>query len=249
MLLSCEPSVEELALTACEGVPGLSMDGAGQALLTDVVTQDVLDHWRATEPRAGLGHLGPISYGVVRANVTCEVVSTSGSTVQVRRTEPALVWPFDKEEVEDLPTREVVFELEVGDTPAGRRVLVDVEKAVAEAEAAAAAPPDEGLAKLDALEAWFPDPMIRFERRLIEERAVLAKVVESPRLDLETGTLSFAYDEPEDLEQLEITVACPDATDTVDVPNVAAGAELVLLAPVEVGEGCSARVTRVTLPR
>lgn len=249
MLLSCGPSVEELAVVACEGVPGLSVDAAGQALLTDVVTQDVLDHWRTTEPRAGLAHLGPIPYGVVRANVSCEPVATEGGTVRLKRTEPDLVWPFDKEEVEDLPTRQVELTLEVGETEAGRRVLLDLDRAVAEADAAAAAPPDEAFAMLDALAAWFPDPMIRWERRLVEERALLAELVDAPQLDLETGTLQLTYGGAQELERLELTVTCPDASDTLDVPNVTTGSELVLLAPIEVVEGCTAQVTKVVLPR
>lgn len=248
MLLSCGPSVEELAVVACEGVPGLSMDAAGRALLTDVVPADVLETWRTSEPRAGLAELGPIQYGVVRANVSCRVASSEGGTVELVRTEPALVWPFDKEEVEDLPTREVSLALEVADTAEGRRVLIELDRAVAEADAAAAAPPDEALAKLDALEAWFPDPMIRWERRLVEERALLPTVADAVELDVETGVVRLGYAGPE-LEQLEITVSCPEASEALDVPNVATGAELVLLAPMEVGEGCSAEVTRVVLPR
>jgi len=249
LLLACGPSTDALAVAACEGVPGLSMDGAGQALFADLVTPDVLAHWRNTPPHAGLAHLGPIAYGVVRANVRCEAVSSRSDQVELVRHEPELVWPFDKEAVEDLPTRPVSVVLDVVETGDGRRVSLDLERASSELDAAHQASVPEALAALDALSGWFPDPMIRWERRLVEERAVLARLDGAARLDTELGTVHMDYTLDDDVEQLTLEVRCGERSDTLDVPNVGPGSELVLLSPIEVDASCTASVVSVTLPR
>ncbi len=168
---------EDLALRACELVPAVSIDGVGQALARGVILEEEQALWRQAPEGAALRAIGAPGLGVLRANSTCEVlgsVSTSQSVrVDLVRTEPdlALMGDFQRGEVRDLPTRARRLALSVVATPGGARVRVELARAREELEQArglaAAGQTAEALATFDALESWFGDPTLSWERDLI----------------------------------------------------------------------------------
>ncbi len=174
---------EEAAIAACEIVPGLVADGVGQALGRGVLAPAELAIWDSSGLSSpGLVAIGPAGLGVIRANSTCsvtgvEVQDGSALVISLTREEPDLDRQevFDRETVQDLPKRTRTLALRWADTEVGPRVHLELARAHQALERArvAAAAGDRGTADdtLRDLEAWFPDPLLRWERARWEQQA------------------------------------------------------------------------------
>lgn len=194
-LLACgtPTSPDWLATRACQGMPGLVIDAAGRAYLADAVDPAELALWEDGSVSPGIRALGVPGYGVIRANLICtvdEVVEgPDGVRVRMTRSENDLskLVPYDPREVHAQERVDRPFEVEIVDTPRGPRARVGLARARAEAEAARALGrqgDEEGaLAAFDALYAWFPDPMIAWEKEAV--RAERRRAFEHTQLDLE----------------------------------------------------------------
>lgn len=178
-LLACgtPTSPDWLATRACQGMPGLVIDAAGRAYMADAVDPEELALWEDGAVSPGITALGVPGYGVIRANLICtidELVETpEGLRVRMTRSENdiGILIPFQAREVHAQPRVDRPFEVVIVDTPRGPRARVGLARARAEAEAARAlghAGDEAGaLAAFDALYAWFPDPMIRWEKEAV----------------------------------------------------------------------------------
>jgi hypothetical protein len=167
--------VEQAARAACELLPGVVVDGVGQALGRRVVVSDELALWDQGGVSPGLETIGAAGLGVIRANSTCQVTeretTAHGLRVTLQRQEPDLdkqaTW--EREEVQDLPAIARTVVLDVVDTPDGRRIRLGVDRARTELAAAAALAEKgqlpQAVEALDALVAWFPDPLLRWQRQ------------------------------------------------------------------------------------
>ncbi len=168
--------VDLLATEACELLPGVVADGVGQALGRGVLSQSELDLWDQGGRSQGLDAIGAAGLGVIRANSTCTVTarSTSADGIQVTlvRQEPDLDLQeeWSRETVQDLERVSRTLQVRVVDTPDGRRVEVDLARArsaLDEARGLAeSGQRDSAIAALDALTAWFPDPLLRWQREV-----------------------------------------------------------------------------------
>ncbi len=178
-LASCsgQRSAERLAERACEIFPAVAIDGVGQALAREVILDEEQALWRSAPPGAALSELGPEGLGVIRANSGCRATSSEanseGRRVHLVRTEPdlSLMPLFTKAEVRDLPTLERELILQVVNTPMGPRVRVDLARALSELDEvrtlARSGRTRQAIEALDALEVWFGDPTLRWERELL----------------------------------------------------------------------------------
>ena len=168
--------VERLATEACEILPGVVADGVGQALGRGVIVETELALWDQGGPSAGLDVIGAAGLGVIRANSTCTVTgrqtSPEGVLLTLERQEPDLdrQEEWSRETVQDLERVARTLQVRVVDTPAGKRVQLDLARAraaLAEAQVLAERGDREAaLAGLDALTAWFPDPLLRWQRKI-----------------------------------------------------------------------------------
>lgn len=181
-----------LATRACEAMPGLQIDAAGRAYAADAVDPAELALWDDGSPSHGIRALGVPGYGVIRANAICTLDAIEGDRVRLTRSEPdvSILDPYVTRDVYKLPRVERSFEVEIVATEAGPRARVGLVRARAEAAAAwelARAGDEEGaLAALDALYAWFPDPMITWEKRAVSDFL---------RLSFEQTQLTLAVEE------------------------------------------------------
>ncbi len=185
--LGCSSSggVESLAVAACEIPPGVVTDGVGQALGRGVIDPEELAIWDVGGSSTGLDTIGPAGLGVLRANSRCKVTGRtregSNHRITLVREEPDLdaQAEWSREEVQDLPTVQRVLEVEVLDTPEGLRVHLDLARAqgsLAEARSLAAQEQwQAALAALEVLEAWFPDPLLAWEREALAQPTQVAE--------------------------------------------------------------------------
>lgn len=180
ILTGCGAQAEEdhLAVSACEIPPAVVNDGVGQALARGVVVPDELALWDAGGTSAGLAAIGPEGLGVLRANSACTITgreaTEDGLRITLDRSEPDLDQQaaFTLQEVQDLSTITRPVSLTVVETTAGPRVrlgLAQAQAALAEArDLAERGRHDDAQAAVDALAAWFPDPLLRWERDALQ---------------------------------------------------------------------------------
>lgn len=173
LLLACMgPDLDAMAVETCEALPGVAVDGAGQAMMRELVVAEELALWKADASYGAAGY-GPgielpglKGYGVLRANSRCELVSWDGDTAVLTRHEPdldAIDEEFEPEAVEGLPKRQVTLRLQLVDGEQGPRFRVGVVQAREQLDRAVALveiDPAAARAALDELAAWFPDPTL-----------------------------------------------------------------------------------------
>ncbi|GEM_PF-2770666 len=167
-------SADLAAIAACELLPGVVADGVGQALGRGVIDPEELALWDLGAPSPGLADIGPAGLGVIRANSTCRLDGRTphpkGLRLALTRHEPDLdqlaTWQLAA--VQDLPTVPRTLQLTWVDTAEGPRIRLGLAQAIAERDAARAlfeaGRPEDAIAALDALTAWFPDPLLRWQR-------------------------------------------------------------------------------------
>jgi len=172
---------EPVALAACQAVPGLSVDAAGLALLTPLLTDDELAVLRGGEQTRGHARLGDDAWAQIRAGAACEIASveSAGSgrwAVAMRRTAPA-VTPAGA--IGDAAAVELAWQVVDVD---GGRAEVGLVKAAARWKSAKEAAQKGNLklaaSSLRALANSFPDPMLAVdvaEMEAAEEMAAYQK--------------------------------------------------------------------------
>ena len=173
LLAGCAgPAPEQLALKACEAMPGIAVDAAALALTRDLIEPTEWAAWEVTPWTRGMKRIGPAGYGVLRANSDCRVdvvePAAEGWRARVVRGEPD-VDPndFDVAAVIDLELVPQDFFLDIIGTADGLRVRVGLEAAHARFAAATAALDAgrwaEAAGAFMALREDFPDPMLLWE--------------------------------------------------------------------------------------
>lgn len=218
-LVACEeppptdPAV--LADIACRGMPGISVDAPGRAFLRDAIDPEELALWDEDPYLAvGMEEIGLNGYGVIRVALRCRLESLTRDEAVFVRTEPDLdgFEPFKRKEVFKRPTVERELRLEIIDTPTGPRVRSGAAEAremvVAARAEAEAGRGDEAIARLQALQARFPDPMLRWELRAVEALAKQDRDRAQLSLLVEEDLLWAVNDGPEPLEPAPLPLDC-----------------------------------------
>lgn len=257
LFAACGPPTdpESLALAACQAMPGLSVPGAGRAMARDAVTPEELALWDEPDYAVGIRTIGLDGYGVIRANVVCEVEAiepqADGTTrVRLRREEPDVrgLEPWETRSVYKQERRFRTMTFDIVDTEAGPRARVGVAKARAEAEAAWALAHqgryDEAVAALDALDAWFPDPMILWEQRAMRERQRQEQQTATLALEVAEDMLWLVNQGEAPLAPGPLVLRCGEQTLDKAHPDLAPG-ERVALFP---GEGVDVSTCALALP-
>ncbi len=217
LLLGCSLQLapELKAVRACDAMPGLSLDSAGLAMTKGIIVDDERALWADNIAQGpGFERIGYSGYGVIRANLSCKLVSLEGGKAVLERQEPDIdqlpIW--EPTSVWDLPTRSVSLTYTLEETPEGLRVRTGLAQAMEAAEQARAlhqAGDAQGaISAWESLAKTYPDPMIRFE---IEEVQRLVKLEESDevlmgpegetRLSVLAGPVTLLVRTPQD---------CPD---------------------------------------
>jgi hypothetical protein len=249
LLLGCSLQLapELKAVRACDAMPGLSLDSAGLAMTKGIIVDDERALWADNIAQGpGFERIGYSGYGVIRANLSCELVSLEGGKAVLERQEPDIdqlpIW--EPTSVWDLPTRSVTLNYTVEDTPEGPRVRTGLAQAMQAAEQARALH-KAGDAQ-GAISAWqslaktYPDPMIRFEieeiQRLItleESDQVLMGPEGETRLSALAGPVTLLVRTPQDCPDCAAMMSTFDAVQA-DNPSL----RIILLAeqPDRIGE-------------
>lgn len=247
-LIACGPSPAELAIGACEVVPGLHVDAAGQALAWDFIDPAELQRWRDDlyDYGPGIEAIGLGGYGVIRSNSSCTVQSIEGQTVKLLRSEPDLdqLQPFVTEDVFELPRVERALSLQLVDTDRGLRAQVGLEKARADAalawDLAEQGELDAGVVAIQALGTWFPDPMLRWEIEAMRERQRQVDAQRSLTLVVEPPFLWLLNDGEQLLEPGLVHLRCGDERFERGRPDLAPGERVAITVDDEVQpEGCA----------
>ncbi|MCB9764259.1 MAG: hypothetical protein H6739_31090 [Alphaproteobacteria bacterium] len=200
LLLGCAEPIptdpETLGLTVCRALPGLWLDGAGQAYARNALDPEELALYAQDRSYGrAIAEIGLDGWGVIRANSLCAVDRVEGDAVHLTREEPDLtaLKPFNRKKVykQERVTRSLTVQLV--DTAVGPRAQVGLVDARGAANAAwdRAEAGDYGAAiqGFEDLQARFPDPLIAWElqalRRLSDQaarQAALALSVEDELL-------------------------------------------------------------------
>jgi hypothetical protein len=227
LLLGCtlQLAPELKAVRACDAMPGLSLDSAGLAMTQDIIVDDERALWAEHIAQGpGFERIGLGGYGVIRANLSCRLVSLEAGRAVLERTEPDIsqLTPWETTSVWELPTRTTTLNYSLEETPKGIRVRTGLAQAM-EAAAKARALNTAGDAPAavlawEALQASYPDPMIRFELEEIQRQVDLVEmdqVLQGPqaetRLSNLAGPVTLLVRTPQDCPDCAAMLATFDA--------------------------------------
>lgn len=249
LLLGCslQLSPDLKAIRACDAMPGLSLDSAGLAMTKGIVVDDERALWAENIAQGpGFERIGYAGYGVIRANLSCKLVSLRDGQAVLERSEPDIdqlaVW--EPTSVWDLPTRTVTLNYTMEDTPEGLRVrtgLAPAMDAAAKARALQQAGDYQGaIAAWKTLQLTYPDPMIRFEIEEIERLVHMAQidqVLAGPdgevRLSALAGSVTLVVRTPQDCSDCQ---AMLDTFATVQQDNPSLRVILLTDQPDKLGD-------------
>ena len=186
LLLACRPDADPhwVAMQTCIAMPGLTMDGASQALAADAIVADELQIWHddASYGTEGYGpvyeELGLEGVGVLRANSLCGVESVTATEATIVRQEPDLdaITTWKIKQVWELPLveRRHTFTLEgVEDGYRARMGLRTLRARALSTELLVAQDRhDKAIEEYRELHAEFPDPRILWRIRQVERKSV-----------------------------------------------------------------------------
>ncbi|MCB9746482.1 MAG: hypothetical protein H6741_14775 [Alphaproteobacteria bacterium] len=254
LLVACEDpdpvDPPTLALVACRGMPGVSVEAAGRAYLRFAVVEEELALWDEDPYLAhGLQVIGLTGYGVIRSNLRCEIETLSDTEVTLIRQEPDLdaLATWDRREVHELDSVPRRVRFDIVSTPTGPRMktgAAEARAAVIEARALAEGGDTEAaIARIIDLQEVFPDPLLRWEIQAFEQLAREDTALAQLRLVTEEGVLFVENQGPEDLPSGELHLDC-GALPIVEALPALAVEERVALAVGEVGlepESCAVR--------
>ena len=227
LLLGCaiQLAPEIKAVRACDAMPGLSLDSAGLAMTQDIIVDDERALWAehiAEGP--GFERIGLNGYGVIRANLSCRLLSLSDGKAVLERDEPdiSLLTPWESTSVWELPTRRTTLNYTLENTPQGLRVRTGLAEAMDAATQArtlnTGGDAQAAILAWETLHATYPDPMIRFEIEEIQRQVDLAqkdRILEGPlgetRLSALAGPVTLLASTPQECTDCAAMLAIFDA--------------------------------------
>ena len=227
LLLGCSIQLapELKAVRACDAMPGLSLDSAGLAMTKDIVVDDERALWAENIAQGpGFERIGYAGYGVIRANLSCTLLSLEEGQAVLERREPdiTLLSVWEPTAVWDLPTRIVTLNYTLEDTPQGIRVRTGLAQAMQAAQQArdlqAKGDNQGAMAAWESLAATYPDPMIYFELQELERLTKLEEadqLLQGPdgetRLSALAGTVTLLVRTPQDCPDCQAMLSAFDA--------------------------------------
>ena len=130
MIVGCGGAPDEVALEACELVPGIAMDPSGATQLAQLLTTKEATALSSAEPTLGLKKVGAAGVVEIREASSCTLVSTDRAgagrwAVSLTRNQPLV-----KADGSIGALHEVALDYQVVKTPDGLRVEVGIPKAL-----------------------------------------------------------------------------------------------------------------------